>query len=1255
MKKNKKKGEGVSFRKEKQKKPRLSFTSQRVFQYVAIILILGLFGGAYWYFKAQASRLNAPQNDIDNNGLIGMWSFNGVDMTATTATDRSGQGNNGTLNGEVAEVGGKVGQALHFDGSNNDFIDIDDPGASSVFDFASTDPISVSTWVYPTAWAGGFGSLWTKGPTDSGSQDGIFGLQHNSGCTTTCGLTFFYRAGGSFHEYGTSSAPFSLNTWQHITFTYTFGTGSSAKIYVNGKLQPGSWISGNGNASVVDTNDSIWLGANQFDEDYIGRIDEFRIYNRILSTTEVDSLYAFGGGTHVNSSVSQNQGSGRLESSVALYWAFDATSGTTATDTSTNGFTGTLTNMEDPGDWVTGQIGNALDFDGSNEYVTVADDDTSLDVVDARHFTLTGWFNRDTFAADHTVIAKRNGIANTDDGYIVYIDDTTDKLTFEASDAADTDEYQLESVSTFTATGWHHFAISWNDTSSTETKLYIDGVAENATATGTFGNMGSMANAVAFRAGAESDAGNPFDGKLDELRLYNRSLLADEVAQLYRITTPTGVDTGLKLYYAFNPGEVGALLDGGSVWDLSGAGNQGIIETSGGPELRLASGKVGQAIDFWDGDTQIEIADPGTSDFDFTNGSSISLSYWVYSTTSSFSESDSGGRGAVIEKGPTTTGVDGADSGSWGTQIGFSCTTTCRPNFYYIDGSEVVHEYRPNVDSLTLGKWHHISVTYTFGTASTMKMYVDGKLQSGSWTDGNGEGDIGTTNNEYVFLARSFYAEDYLGKLDEIRVYNRTLSVSEVDSLYAFGSGTHINSSVSQPQGTGRLDSGVAGYWALDSTSGTSATDSSTNGLNGTLTNMEDPGDWTTGQIGGALDFDGSNEYVSIADNTSLDFVDATDFTLTGWFNRDTFAADHTLVAKRNSLTNTDAGYIAYIDDADDKLYFEVSDAADEYQLASASAFTATGWNHFAIVFDDDSASGTEIYINGAEDGATDTGTIGNIGSLANAVVLALGAESDVGNPFDGKLDENRLYNRALSPDEIAQLYRLNTPTGLEAGLNLYLSFNGQDTTPTTVLDRSGVGHIGTLGGSTAKTGGKIGQAVTFDGIGDVITIPDHPSLDFNYNEDFSISFWAKFPVNQADTSDVDNAVFEKWSNNGTGAPYYVDIWNQGGDAGRLAFKRYDLTNASQVNSVSTVNDDKWHHIVTMKSGATMYIYIDGVQDNTGTDITTATTTNADNLCIANRCAPSNAIDFQGSIDEFRIYSRALTVGEITALYNMGR
>src|SRR3989344_5194629 len=89
---------------------------------------------------------------------------------------------------------------------------------------------------------------------------------------------------------------------------------------------------------------------------------------------------------------------------------------------------------------------------------------------------------------------------------------------------------------------------------------------------------------------------------------------------------------------------------------------------------------------------------------------------------------------------------------------------------------------------------------------------------------------------------------------------------------------------------------GLVGYWNFNDGSGTTAEDKSGQGNNGTLTNMDPATDWVDGKVGsGALDFDGSNDYVDLVNKSNLeDMVSNANVnkTLSVWFNANTLVAE---------------------------------------------------------------------------------------------------------------------------------------------------------------------------------------------------------------------------------------------------------------------------------------------------------------------------------------------------------------------------
>jgi hypothetical protein len=1154
-------------------------TKSRVLQWIGIILVTGVFAGAYWYFQVQGSTLNQSRNDLVTNGLVGLWSFNGDDISGTTAYDRSGNGNNGTLTNGPAKVVGKIGQALDLDGTD-DYVTVTD---NSALDVGASADVSLSGWFNRESFTTDDTIIAKRNGIAAGDTGYILYIDD-----ATDQLIFEVSDGTD--EYSlTSVATFVTAGWNHFVVVWDQDSASGSELYINGVANTATDAGTIGNIDDLSNAVAFRTGAesdagNPFD----GKLDEIREYNRTLTTGDIQSLSDQGGGTRVNSAVSNAQGTGRLDSGLAGYWRLDDGSGTSATDSSSGGNTGTLNYGPT---WGTGQIGGAVSYDNTNDSITVGD------VVEPDYITMSAWINRNGNGTA-PIITKGNYTGS--EQYSLFVDystyGTVEMIVRAAGGGYD---HCRTSSSGYTTGQWYHVTGTYNGTTC---RIYVNGADTTNTVV-------SDTTSGAINSGASSlTIGSAFNGLLDEVRIYNRPLSPDEVAQLYRLTTPTGVDTSLEGYWSFN----GQDLSGTTAYDRSGTGANGTLTF--GPTRVV--GKVGQALDFVTDNSYVDIPDNDALDLQSTLAGTFSA--WIYTN-------------GDIASGYQNIMIKGYATIPW--QM-FLYDNTLNLGYYSTTSGASDSGY-----AIPAGRWVHTLVTVS---GSTVLFYVDGvkvATKTGQIGGDAGSAVIGSFNG----------ISDFNGKIDEVRVYSRALSATEVESLYAQGQTDKTNSSVSQPQGTGRLDSGLALYWPLDDESGTSATDESTNNNTGTLTNGPT---WTTGQIGSAVDFDGSDDYVTVADTAVHDVADSVHFTLTGWFNRDTFTTDDTIVAKRNGIASGDTGYIVYLDDSTDKVTFEASDGTDEYQIESLSTFTASGWNHFALVWDDNGASQSKIYINGTVESATTTGTFANVNGLANTVAFRIGSESDAGNPFDGKLDEVRLYNRALSADEVSQLYRLTTVTGVDTSFEGYWSFNGQDLSGTTAYDRSGGGNTGTLTNSPTRVVGRVGQALDFDGTDDYVEVNDADSLDIGDGDYLTLTGW----FNRQSFSSVDVIMAKRNSQSASSVGYYLNLENVS-DA--LVFEVSDGTDEYALESTTAFTSPGWHHFAVTwapDSASDSEIYIDGVDDNaadTGTIANIGDISNTRPLGIGVNSLASG--DFDGQLDELRVYRRLLSASEIAALYNQGR
>jgi len=212
---------------------------------------------------------------------------------------------------------------------------------------------------------------------------------------------------------------------------------------------------------------------------------------------------------------------------------------------------------------------------------------------------------------------------------------------------------------------------------------------------------------------------------------------------------------------------------------------------------------------------------------------------------------------------------------------------------------------------------------------------------------------------------------------------------------------------------------GYASWWKFNEGSGTIAYDSAGSN-NGTLVNGPV---WTSGQIDGALSFDGTNDYVNMGDpaDGSLDFGASDSFTISLWFKRDIIGVNHTLICKREVINGThNEGYLWSISNDNLSAGIEGTNTIGT-GITGSTTIGANQWYH-AVFVRDAATDKLYLYLNGVSDAApvTDTTTA----TLANTYNFMVGRWEYYNFYFDGSIDDVRIYKRALSAEEIEQLYQ---------------------------------------------------------------------------------------------------------------------------------------------------------------------------------------------------------------------------------------
>jgi hypothetical protein len=226
-----------------------------------------------------------------DQGVAARWSFD--ENIGTTAADTNG-GNNGSLNPLVSWVVGKINSAVQI--SQGGYIQTAPTTALSFGNGTADTSFSVSVWVNRGR-TGVVDSIISK--TDYTNNRFEYAAFLNS--NDTIGFTLYSGTFGNVQIKAVSTASFAsdANQWVNYVFSYDgSGLKEGIKIYRNGVLVPTVASSMGAYKAMQATSIPVFIGAFQpigtYKSFFQGGIDDVRIYNRQLSSSDIESLYAQG-------------------------------------------------------------------------------------------------------------------------------------------------------------------------------------------------------------------------------------------------------------------------------------------------------------------------------------------------------------------------------------------------------------------------------------------------------------------------------------------------------------------------------------------------------------------------------------------------------------------------------------------------------------------------------------------------------------------------------------------------------------------------------------------------------------------------------------------------------------------------------------------------------------------------------------------------------------------------------------------------
>ncbi|MDD2657323.1 MAG: LamG domain-containing protein [Candidatus Pacebacteria bacterium] len=636
--------------------------------------------------------------------------------------------------------------------------------------------------------------------------------------------------------------------------------------------------------------------------------------------------------------------------------------------------------------------------------------------------------------------------------------------------------------------------------------------------------------------------------------------------------------------------------------DSSGFRNAGTL--SGSPLPLWTGGKLGRALSF-NGTTSY--VDTGRQ---FVSGSDdFTIGAWVKSAGTQ------NGYAVPISQGHVSNLT------GFAFQVGYPSGNEM--SFIYGDSAAwraVGFGYFPRTDYT----WHFLSVTKSGNTITT---YRDGAFYATSSAYPLVYGSINFSIGRDTFNTDSNHRA-WNGNIDDVRIYNRALSAAEVAALYRSGAAT-----IKAATGTG-----LVGAWKFDEGAGTRANDSSGLGNTGTLIGSPT---WTTGKFGKALSFNGTNlQYVNLGANS---ITGTSAYTLSAWVKGTGGSGGYGSALAIGNGAVGESAFIGWVTNA--QVGTSNSFGGGGYGRNFGSGITdQTKYHHIVLTSSGGSTQTITLYVDGVQ-----TNQNAETFNLASNV-RKIGVFDDAGNPnyyWNGSIDDARIYSRALSAAEVAALYRsgaatVNAPTNTSVtnGLVGLWSFDGKDINwgIGTAFDRSGAGNNGSLISMSTTSSpviGKIGQALKFNGSSYVISTG---SSSLNFSGAGSLGAFVKVSAYPAGYSSIYN------SNSGNSNPRFELAINS---SGRVFYYNSGFNYFTYVVPLNT-----WVHLSLVVSGVSATLYVNGVANET---ITAGASfgTGSNSPIIGSTI--TTAEFFNGSLDDVRIYNRALSATEVKSLYNLGR
>jgi hypothetical protein len=362
--------------------------------------------------------------------------------------------------------------------------------------------------------------------------------------------------------------------------------------------------------------------------------------------------------------------------------------------------------------------------------------------------------------------------------------------------------------------------------------------------------------------------------------------------------------------------------------------------------------------------------------------------------------------------------------------------------------------------------------------------------------------------------------------------------------------------------------------------------------------------------IGWSAYFDGTGDYLTVADNAALD-VDSGDFTMEAWvfMNVNNGSAVNTIFAKGFGSAS---GWMFWVQDGVRLRMYD--SGGTQYNLVGNTTPEANKWHHVAVVR---SGNTITLYLNGVSDG-----TLSYSGTNTNSAVLEIGGYNTGTAVYAGYISSARIIKgTALYTDTFTPPTSKLTAISGTSLLTLQDYHFVDKSTNEFSITQAGDPKIlsfSPFAPSAAYNPEIHGGSAYFDGSGDYLQIPDSENLRL-LSGNYSIEAW----IYSSDVTPLKAIASKREAS--TGWMFYVES----------GYLKWNLISGEIFQSTSKLKNNSWYHVAAVKNGTTVTLYINGVADSTTTSSTTPSSTTV--AVTLGRDTTSSSRDWNGYISDFRM------------------